>query len=385
MIPIDPITPIHEQFRAVSEGWFNALFQPAVWVFNTLIVVELVVTMMQHLRDNGYFWATLIDRIFKILFFRLILVNAGWMLPSVINGFVELGTSASGVSAMNPFAVVVQGVEIAGKLGWQMLSWTFFSHPISLCTGIFCMLGIVVAYTAMGYRMCSALVEGFVVAGAGVLLLGFGGWRGTSEMTLRYISYIVGVGIRLFMLYLIIGAGMPFAEMWGRMISEVTVETIYTPVALLAGIIIFAGLAWSIPNYVATIAVGSLGQGVQDPASTGMGVLQTAASVVSTAAMGAAGLGNAYQIGKQTSLNAGGGMHGMMTGMGAAGSAFAYEAAAASVPRLSRGVGNLQNQREALEKRSGGGSSSGTSSASGSSTPPATPPSSGTSGPRRRP
>jgi hypothetical protein len=48
----------------------------------------------------------------------------------------------------------------------------------------------------------------------GVLFLGFAGSRWTKFFTERYLSYIASIGVKLFVLYLIMGVGMSIAARW---------------------------------------------------------------------------------------------------------------------------------------------------------------------------
>lgn len=52
------------------------------------------------------------------------------------------------------------------------------------------------------------MVESFIVIGPGILFLGFAGSRWTKFFTERYLSYLASVGVKLFVLYLIMGVGM---------------------------------------------------------------------------------------------------------------------------------------------------------------------------------
>ena len=51
--------------------------------------------------------------------------------------------------------------------------------------------------------------------GAGVIFLGFGGSRWTAAYVERYIAYAVSVGMKILVLYLLIGAGMTVSRKVG--------------------------------------------------------------------------------------------------------------------------------------------------------------------------
>jgi type IV secretion system protein TrbL len=60
-------------------------------------------------------------------------------------------------------------------------------------------------------QLLVALVGSFIVIGAGIPVVGFSGSRRKTFFTERYVSYVARVGVKLFVLYLIMGIGMGIA------------------------------------------------------------------------------------------------------------------------------------------------------------------------------
>src|SRR5207249_3417525 len=73
---------------------------------------------------------------------------------------------------------------------------------------------VVVSFAIIAAQLLVALVESFIVVGAGILFVGFSGARWTKFFTERYLSYVASVGVKLFVLYLIMGVGMSIAARW---------------------------------------------------------------------------------------------------------------------------------------------------------------------------
>ncbi len=78
---------------------------------------------------------------------------------------------------------------------------------------MFTALIVVVAFATIAAQLPVAR-ESFIVMGAGILLIGFSGSRWTKFFTERYLSYVASVGVKLFVLYLIMGAGVSIAARW---------------------------------------------------------------------------------------------------------------------------------------------------------------------------
>ncbi len=102
------------------------------------------------------------------------------------------------------------------------------------------------------------LVESYVVLGGGVLFLGFAAFRGTAAFAENLIAYTFGIGIKIFLLYLIVGLGSQIARGWIPLIQSSAFFGPASPLLqVVGGSIIFAVLAIRIPNAVAARLSGS--------------------------------------------------------------------------------------------------------------------------------
>ncbi len=349
MPPVDAFTPMTEAFHIATGQWFGQLFQMANWIFTLLVTAEIVTTLMLRLGSGTFFWTILVDRLFRLCFFKFVLFNAGWLIPSVINGFVYAGSTAGGVIGdLNPESIFVQGIAIAAKLCYQILGWGALTHPIETFMGCWVALFIIVSYIVIAGTLLLTLIESYIVCGAGVFFLGFGGWHGTSEIANRFVSYIVASGSKLFMLYLIVGVGASLADIWAQMITDVTIANFFTEFNVLGGIAGFALCAWKIPSLTSSLLTGALGMGVQDTIETASFATRVVTSTAAAPMVGWGAAKQALEIGKAASANAGGDW---IAGAKAGGGALIREAASAAVPRLSRGAGNLKEQSDKLNKK----------------------------------
>jgi type IV secretion system protein TrbL len=351
MPAVDALSPIHLHFLVASQQWFPTLWAAATWVFNTLLIAEIVTFIIARGASPALFWNLLIDRVFRILLFKFILINAGWLIPAAINGFIEVGSRAGGVMALQPQSVAAQGLWLIAEMCKHMLGWGLFLHPISVFVGAFCAIGVAISYFVMAFTLSLAMIEMYIVTGAGVFLLGFGGWNGTAGITHRFLSYVVGVGTKLFMTYLLIGAGDVLAKVWGGMVADISLVDATTSFAILFGTMAYGLIVWKIPSLTSSLLTGAVGMGLLESIQTTVEVSRLA---VSAAAGGPAliGAGAALAgIGHEVSRLSGGGLRGAMRGFGAAMSAGAREMLFGGAPRVSRGMSNLREQYEDLKAR----------------------------------
>ena len=111
---------------------------------------------------------------------------------------------------------------------------------------------IAVAYAVIATELVLLLVESYIVIGGGVLFLGFAAFRGTAAFAENLIAYTFGVGIKVFLLYLIVGLGSQIAKSWIPLIQTSTFFGPSSPLLeVVGGAIIFMVMTMRIPRVVA--------------------------------------------------------------------------------------------------------------------------------------
>jgi len=151
---------------------------------------------------------------------------------------------------------------------------------------VFCAVVVFIAYLAIAIQFVVALVESYLVIGAGVIFLGFGGSRWTAAYVERYIAYAVSVGMKLLVLYLLVGAGMTLSEGW-RLVAQsaaTSIDPARTGFDLAAAAVMFLCVCWMSPKISSAMLGGVASMSGGDLAGVGMGVGLAAvgASVVAT-------------------------------------------------------------------------------------------------------
>ena len=127
------------------------------------------------------------------------------------------------------------------------------TNPAMAIYGAIAAMIVALAYTAIAAMLVLVLVESYVVLGGGVLFLGFSAFRGTAAFAENLIAYTFGVGIKIFMLYLIVGLGSQIARGWIPLIQSSTFFGPASPLfQVVGGAVIFAVLAIRVPNAVAS-------------------------------------------------------------------------------------------------------------------------------------
>jgi type IV secretion system protein TrbL len=327
---------ILDDYQNAMGQWESAATGAAATLFALLAAIEVTwtaIVMTLEKTDMQAWVATFIKKLMGIgIFWALLKYGATW-LPAIVNSFIQIGQNGSNQTALNPSSILVEGLNISGKLfgtaGQMGLSFDFGT---ALCLA-FAGIGIFLSFAIVCVHFVMAMVESYIVLGAGYIFLGFGGSRWTSSYVERYIGLAVNVGVRLMVLYLLIGLGQTFATQWETRAASIqyTSAGVQTAFGLLGSTLIYAAVCWTAPKLVGSIMGGSPSLSGGDLVATGVAAAAaglTAAAVLATG--GAAAAGALAEVGAATALAGGGAAAGGAAAGGSSGGAAVASAGSAA-------------------------------------------------------
>ena len=258
---------IASQYRDASRLWRPRLIPIAQQLFMLLASIEFAV--------SGMVWALRRDRLddiaakfllkFTLVAFLLALITSfTFWIPPIVNGFAAAGERAIGAGGtISPSGIMDIGRESSLSILNALDIGVMLSNPAMAIYGALAALLVALAYTAIAAQLVLVLVESYVVLGGGVLFLGFSAFRGTAVFAENLIAYTFGIGIKIFLLYLIVGLGSQIARGWIPLIQSSSFFGPASPLLqVVGGSIIFAVLAIRVPNAVASRLSGSSSFGI---------------------------------------------------------------------------------------------------------------------------
>ena len=258
---------IANQYRDASRLWRPRLIPIAQQLFMLLASLEFAV--------SGMVWALRRDRLddiaakfllkFTLVAFLLALITSfTFWIPPIVNGFAAAGERAIGTGGtISPSGIMDIGRESSLTILNALDIGVMLSNPAMAIYGALAALLVALAYTAIAAQLVLVLVESYVVLGGGVLFLGFAAFRGTAVFAENLIAYTFGIGIKIFLLYLIVGLGSQIARGWIPLIQSSSFFGPASPLLqVVGGSIIFAVLAIRVPNAVASRLSGSSSFGI---------------------------------------------------------------------------------------------------------------------------
>jgi len=295
---------------------YMAIMQPfAEKIFFGLVLIEIVITCIHFLTDQEDPTRLLVEFVKKSLAFGFLyamIVNAPIWFSAIIQGFQQIGGQAAGIPDLSPSTVFNNGLAMFqtiyrgfGSLGWFHLT---IASLIALVAGLIMFL----SFALIAGQMLLALSEAYIGVGGGVLILGFSGSRWTIKFAEGFLGWIVGVGIKLFFLYLLVGVGMTIIAGWNAALTGWTVADPTLPLTIAGGALIFALLSWTIPNTAASIVGGAVSLNLSHAFEAGMAgyglgrILtsqKTAGAESGSSAQGGNSLGASLEAGDKAAAN----------------------------------------------------------------------------------
>ena len=323
------------KYKSAGQTWANTIEQAATNLFWLLAMISLgwtCASMAIRQSDLVEIVAELCRFIMFTGFFFWLLLHGAPFSNAIVKSLWQIGGDAGGTGqSIYPGDLITLGM----KVYQQTLQHVSFLQPESIVAPIIIAVIILIVCALVAVNMILLLCAAWIVLYAGLIFLGFGGCRWTSDMAINYYRTVLGIGVSLMTMQLIIGIGVQFLQQLVASTSQ-TLDASQLGI-LLCAVIILAVISHRLPHMVAGMVVGG---------------------------------GHNGAIGVMTLLAAG------MTGMGLAGRLSGNPAAVLAAEGVGEGAKMLQDRIAAVEAAMGAqrgtvaaetGSGSGSPATGGSS------------------
>lgn len=302
------LNSVSDGFLEASSEWAKTISVYATWLFWTLATISLVWTfgfMALRKADIGEFFAEFIRFSIFTGFYLWLLENGPQYAMDIINSMRTIGAEASGLKELNPSTPVSIAFDILERSFKDLTAW----KPIDSLAIVLIGLIILVCLATVAANILLSLVSAWIMAYAGMFVLGFGGSRWTSEIALGYFRTVAGIALKLMTMTLMVGIALSVVDKnleqikYGASINDLLTICVVS--------LVLALLIHSVPNLIAGLipggggaaaATGSFSAGAVTGAA--IGAASTAASVVSSVASGGASLAANLAGGAQSMYSA---------------------------------------------------------------------------------
>jgi type IV secretion system protein TrbL len=269
------------QYVALRGAWINAVSGFARDLFGLLAMIEFAWSAAVLLLERSDFQSWTAGVIQKLMwigaFYTLLIFGPTWI-PAIVDSFITVGQRAAGTGALAPGDVYTRGLAIAGTLLQGSSNAGFFTNfgsALALVLASFLVFG---AFLLITIQFVVALVESYIVVSAGFIFLGFGGSRWTAPYVERYIGLAVSVGVKILVLYLLVGSGMALSDGWLNAALNVpgTTSPSMSALDIVGAALIFMAVCWQAPKLISSVIGGS-------PALTGGDLISTVTTLAGAA------------------------------------------------------------------------------------------------------
>jgi type IV secretion system protein TrbL len=322
---------ILNQYRAQRTTWFTVVWPYANTLFGILATIEFAwsaAVMLLEKSDLQSWTSALIRKLMWIGAFYSLLIYGRFWIPAITDSFELIGQNASGAGPMAPSDVFTRGIDIAGALMATSSTAAFFTNLGTSLAMIFTGIVTALAFIAITVQFVVAMVESYIIVAAGFIFVGFGGSRWTAPYVERYIGLGVSTGVKIMLLYLLIGAGMSLSVDWMTDAQNIAsnASPAMSALEIMGASIIFMMLCWQIPKLFAAVLGGS-------PALSGGDLISSGSFIAGGAmAVGSVGL---------SALGAAAGATGLLSsGAGGAAASGSTSAGSSSAPMMIAAAGS---------------------------------------------
>ena len=295
-----PIDRLLEGFDGVLGTWSDAVKAVADRLFWSLALISLTWTLCMMLFKRADFGELFAELVRFIIFTGLFwwLLDSGGGADGLIASILESGRlmgadGSAGDGRLRPSALLDSAFHVFNEVAAKSASdeWKDADKIVGLT-----LASVIVALVALAaVSMMLVIVMTWILAYAGLFLLGFGGARWTSGVAVNYYKHVLAVGMSYFVMLLLAGVGQTFLKEY----SDAVADDITLPhlAILLTAAIVLVALLVRIPTLVSSMVLGSRFSGAGGASFSGhvMAMGGTAiATGVGHASSGAQALYSAY-------------------------------------------------------------------------------------------
>ena len=286
---------ILSQYRDQRTTWFAVIWPYANTLFGILATIEFswsAAVMLLERTDLQSWTAALVRKVMWIgAFYSLLLYGRVWI-PAIIDSFESIGQHAASTGPMAPSDVFSRGIDLAAALMATSSSAAFFTNLGTSLTMVVTGIITALAFIAITVQFVVAMVESYIIVAAAFIFVGFGGSRWTAPYVERYIALGVANGVKIMLLYLLIGTGMNLSLDWMDQASKLAANEspAMSALEIMGASIIFMMLCWQIPKLFAAVLGGSPALSGGDLIASSTFVAGAAVAVGSAALAGAGAL-----------------------------------------------------------------------------------------------
>lgn len=280
MNPSGILDQVLQEFLQALQGDYSKLQTLAQGLFYYLAGIQIAVSALWLMFKGDpleAFIKTLQIFFTLSVFYTLIEFGGSWM-PQIINGFISMGSSSSGISSLTPSSVMNQGLSIGFAILDNFANWGWVTHPFGALLACVILIAIIILYALLAAETAVLLIKSYVLVALSGLMFAFGANELVRPMAMNYFKAVIGIGLQLLTFYLIMGVGVQIGSSWASLVQQAASAHDLKPfLVVLAAVLVFYTIVKNVPPFIAGLS--------------GIGGFQSYGSTTALTAMAVAGMG----------------------------------------------------------------------------------------------
>jgi P-type conjugative transfer protein TrbL len=304
----DFITHIHEGYTQSAMAYGSIFVGYALNLFWWLVLLDLAYHLIIFVRqEDGDFGQLMIMLVFRVIyagFFYLILDQGpaivSFLYDTIVNDFarqmINAGVGATGWTVSQQTVSPADFLDIGFTICFKITERAGFWSATGLVTNIVAII-LIILFMLIIAEILVAMVEYYMVASIGYILLAFGGLTATQSMVWSYFKTLFAMSFKIMSIYAVTSIAFGFIrEVAG---TDAQIDAIVSDteslLVLLAGTCLFAILAKKVPERLTAVITGAMFNGAVNAGAASMvrGLMAVGAGAAVGATVSAAGAGSA--------------------------------------------------------------------------------------------
>lgn len=255
--PVGVLDQVTRDYQLASRTWIARVLEATTDLFFWLALLEFVIaglmfaiaTPQAREEKAGRF----LVKIMLISFVYMLITQSDYWIARLINSFAGVGEYVIG-RIMSPSEIVGYGAVLSGAILRSIDLIGMMQNPSIVFYMTLTAFAVMVCYILIAVQVVLTLVQSYILLSTGIFFLAFGAFRATASFAENFLLACVHVGIKLMLLYFVVGLGEPLTRTWAALLrDDQFFATDVSPIMeVLAGVAILAFIVWYIPGKIAS-------------------------------------------------------------------------------------------------------------------------------------
>ena len=220
---------VDQSFLAIAKSWVDTGESYAKTIFFSLALLSIIIAGIKYVLYKQEIQEVFTGLVVKLIslcgFLTVIQYAPTWMDSIFLKSFESLGAHVTNINTLSPTGIVDQGFDLVVKILHATPPTSLF-QVFNAAMVIISIIVIAGSFGYLGVELLVTKIQAYVVMYGCLCFFGFSGLSQVRFITYNLLKSALNVGIKIFMLYLVISAATKSTDV---IISIIAGNTGYSP------------------------------------------------------------------------------------------------------------------------------------------------------------